>query len=354
MSEALIIPNASVRALADSVALQGYDAAALMSEAGIDARAVASGEDTSLHAFGRFIRLAMAAARDESLGLISAGKLPIGSFRLMCYACLSAPDLEKFIHRCGEFYEIVRGAVIKPVVEVRGHQAMLTFDVVSEARSQTIDEVLRRERPDGISAYLNMWHNLLSWVVAQRIRLSSVQFTFAEGSMRSRVGSALQDCPIHYQADCNALVFPVAYLRMAPVNELQRTRAFIQSLPFSLMTSADLDDSLSARVRGVIGYDLTRVLPTAAEVAAGLGLSVSSLRRHLIAEGTSYREIKDDCRKTVALRALASPEMSVEDVAYASGFEDSGAFFRAFRKWTGTTPSEYRKQLRDDPIIEGD
>ena len=136
---------------------------------------------------------------------------------------------------------------------------------------------------------------------------------------------------------------------MAPVNELQRTRAFIQSLPFSLMTSADLDDSLSARVRGVIGYDLTRELPTAAEVAAGLGLSVSSLRRHLIAEGTSYREIKDDCRKTVALRALASPEMSVEDVAYASGFEDSGAFFRAFRKWTGTTPSEYRRQLRDEP-----
>ena len=115
------------------------------------------------------------------------------------------------------------------------------------------------------------------------------------------------------------------------------------------MTSADLDDSLSARVRGVIGYDLTRELPTAAEVAAGLGLSVSSLRRHLIAEGTSYREIKDDCRKTVALRALASPEMSVEDVAYASGFEDSGAFFRAFRKWTGTTPSEYRRQLRDEP-----
>jgi AraC-like DNA-binding protein len=349
MSDALLIPNASVRALADSVALQGYDAVALMREAGIDARGIKQGEDVSLYAFGRFIRLSMAAARDESMGLINAGHLPIGSFRLMVYACIGAADLEKFIHRCGEFYEIVRGAVIKPVLQTRGTQALLTFDVVSDVRGEPIGDVLSRERPDGIAAYMNMWFNLMSWAIAQRIDLTSIQFTFAEAELLARPRSGLLGLPLQFHAECNALVFPQAYLRMAPVSDPQRTRAFIQSLPFSLMTAGDLDDSLTARVRGVIGYDLTRELPTAADVAAQFGLSVSSLRRHLIAEGTSYREIKDDCRKTVALRSLASPDMSVEDVAYASGFEDSGAFFRAFRKWTGMTPNEYRRQMQGEP-----
>lgn len=82
--------------------------------------------------------------------------------------------------------------------------------------------------------------------------------------------------------------------------------------------------------------------PTIGDMAAALGMSEREVRRKLSAEGTSYREICDDVRSQVAMKYLRDTALPVESIAAAIGFDDAANFRRAFRRWTGKAPVEYR------------
>ena len=122
-------------------------------------------------------------------------------------------------------------------------------------------------------------------------------------------------------------------------------RAFLKTAPYQLIVMVDNDRSLKSQIMAMIGKDFSRDMPGAEEVARTLGMSVSTLRRRLQEEGTSYQAIKDGCRKAAAINYLSSPQLSINDVSALMGFDEPSAFFRSFKKWTGMTPGEYRREL---------
>ena len=77
-------------------------------------------------------------------------------------------------------------------------------------------------------------------------------------------------------------------------------------------------------------------------VALALGISVRSLRRRLAAEGRSYQSVESEALATAAKRLLRDERRTIQDTADRMGFADTTAFHRAFKRWTGTTPSAYR------------
>ncbi|HVU06084.1 MAG TPA: AraC family transcriptional regulator [Polyangiaceae bacterium] len=81
-------------------------------------------------------------------------------------------------------------------------------------------------------------------------------------------------------------------------------------------------------------------------VARALGMSVRSLRRRLREEGIAFGSLVDEARTLLAKQYLSEDHRSIEDTAYALGFSDPSAFHRAFKRWTGTTPSEFRRVRR--------
>ena len=91
--------------------------------------------------------------------------------------------------------------------------------------------------------------------------------------------------------------------------------------------------------RAVIGTRLAGCPPTAAQVAAVLGLSQRTLQRRLSAEGTTYSALLDDVRRERALDSLASGKPSLEALASRLGYRQQGSLTRAMRRWTGQTPS---------------
>jgi AraC-like DNA-binding protein len=84
-------------------------------------------------------------------------------------------------------------------------------------------------------------------------------------------------------------------------------------------------------------------IPSVATAARDLGMSERSLQRRLVAEGTSYREVVRLALETSSGRLLRDPAQSIKEIAVALGFADTAAFVRAFKRWTGTTPKEYRR-----------
>lgn len=82
--------------------------------------------------------------------------------------------------------------------------------------------------------------------------------------------------------------------------------------------------------------------PGIAQAARKLGLSTRSLQRALTNEGTSYLELSTQARRAIAERLLARGELAISEIAYALGFRDVPAFHKAFARWTGATPGEFR------------
>jgi AraC-like DNA-binding protein len=82
--------------------------------------------------------------------------------------------------------------------------------------------------------------------------------------------------------------------------------------------------------------------PTMDSVAKTLGMSARSLRRRLCEEETDFRVLVERARADHAKRALAAGHLSVQEAAYELGFATPAAFTRAFRRWTGLSPSAFR------------
>lgn len=91
------------------------------------------------------------------------------------------------------------------------------------------------------------------------------------------------------------------------------------------------------------GFEHELTLETSAH---RLCLSPRTLQRRLREEGTSHHEVIDDARRYLASRMLSQSGLCIAEVAFALGFSEPGALHRAFKRWTGMTPSEYRRAAR--------
>jgi AraC-like DNA-binding protein len=78
------------------------------------------------------------------------------------------------------------------------------------------------------------------------------------------------------------------------------------------------------------------------QVAKRLGMSARSLRRRLKTEGVPYGAVIDEALGRTARRLLEDSNRTLQDIAYAMGFSEPSAFHRAFKRWTGLTPRQYR------------
>jgi AraC-like DNA-binding protein len=104
--------------------------------------------------------------------------------------------------------------------------------------------------------------------------------------------------------------------------------------------------SISEQVKWILKRQLAGSRPEIAAVARELGLSDRTLQRRIIDDGATFRQLLLEARQELAHEYLNRPEMDVTEVAFLLGYEDSNSFYRAFRTWEGTTPSQLRAALR--------
>jgi AraC-like DNA-binding protein len=83
--------------------------------------------------------------------------------------------------------------------------------------------------------------------------------------------------------------------------------------------------------------------PGLEEVAGRLKLPSWTLRRKLAEEGTQFREILNDTRHDLAITYIRDTELAFGEIAYLLGFASAEAFARAFKRWNGQTPGEFRR-----------
>ncbi|MEH6577307.1 MAG: AraC family transcriptional regulator ligand-binding domain-containing protein [Amphritea sp.] len=342
MEKTIAVPTGYVRYLIQQVEKQGYDLSELLQSLGIDATEIEQRTEFSAIKFGQLYQRIMWTAQDESFGMLSGGQVPNGTFRMMCHAIIHCTTLERAIYRCSDFFEISRGTKVKPFLLRKGRYAKISFAPVSSVPEEELAELFANEPPLKVRTGLSMWHHFISWLIGTRLDLKAAYFSFPRQEDAYHYETLFQS-EVKFDQHDNAIVFPSRYLDYPILQDEESLRGFLKTAPYQLIVMVENDDSLTSQVVAMIGKDFSRELPGADDVAFKLHMSVSTLRRRLAEENTSYQKIKDECRKKAAINYMDSPQLSINDVAALMGFDEPSAFFRSFKKWTGMTPGEYRK-----------
>jgi len=339
-SDVVGVPASYVRALLATVAEQGHDATALAAAESLTAADIA-GDRVPAAAFGRLYQRAMWVLQDESLGMISDGPVSGGTFRMLCLSVIGCADLGGVVRRTGEFLDVARCVVVKPAPVAEGGRVAIGFALTRGAENRALEAILAEQGPLRIRTTLYLWHKLLGWFADRPLPLEEVRFAFAAPPNGER-WSELFGCPVSFARERSSAVYPAGMLDWPNVQTERTLETFLKSAPYRLIVPAADAHTLTERVLALFGDDLTRPLPSAVETGRKLGLSVSTLRRRLEEEGASFQQLKDECRRTAAIRYLADTDLTLADIAVLLGFDEPSAFFRAFRRWTGTTPARYR------------
>ena len=129
-------------------------------------------------------------------------------------------------------------------------------------------------------------------------------------------------------------------------------RAFVEQRIASMTEGL----SFTVRVRDLLVRHGAPRRVSMPEIARALGLSERTLRRRLESEGNTFAEVVSTALSIAAKRCLCDEQRTIQETAYELGFTDKTAFHRAFKRWTGMTPAEFRRthSEQDEPPTEMD
>jgi AraC-like DNA-binding protein len=149
-------------------------------------------------------------------------------------------------------------------------------------------------------------------------------------------------CPIAFGADADGFEFDRSVLESVPRAANPAMGAYLDQQVASLLGRVPSDDDLVGRARQAIATALASGVPSSTRIAKNLGLSDRGFRRRLEERNTSFRALVADVRKTRADELLKSSRVTVGEVAFLLGFAGVDSFSRAFKRWSGASPSEFR------------
>ena len=144
----------------------------------------------------------------------------------------------------------------------------------------------------------------------------------------------------------NGFVFAAELLSRPLPSADDKLHALIRKHADALVAELPRAQSFTQRVRELLLKELEGGNPSAVRIASALHMSGRTLTRRLEDEGTTFKDLLDDLRKSLSLRYVGSTDLGLSEIAFLLGFSQSAAFHRAFKRWTAQTPLEYRRSRR--------
>lgn len=286
-------------------------------------------EPVSAESYGALWLAISQAMEDEFFGGAAQPMRP-GSFTLLCHAVLYATTLEQALRRALRFLNVV-------LADPRGE--LVVADGLALVR------LTDKGGPRSAFTYRTYWilvHGITCWLVGRRIPLRRLEFSCDPPRQSADYGRFF-GAPVHFSQPQSLLAFDASFLTLPAIRNEKALKEFLRRAPANILVRYRHDAGLAARVRTRLQETPPMNWPDAETMAKRLRMPASSLRRRLREEGTTYRDIRDELRRDLAMEWLLQSTRGVGEVAADLGFSEPSAFHRAFRKWTGMRPGAFRR-----------
>jgi len=279
----------------------------------------------------RLYQLAAVETGDEMMGLWSRPIRPRALQHLLT-SVRESTSLSSALYRFSTFWNLL----------LDDHQ----FHLTDEAETSALCLVAQTKAPAqrfGHMLILKLAHGILSWLARQEVNVKAVDFAFEQPHFEEDY-ALIFPAPVRFSACVTAIHFDKRTLGPVQIRSTHDLDRFLENAPRDWIFTRSQEHTQSLRVRAY----LTKATWDKAHLSAAadaLHLTPRTLIRRLEADGTSFQAIKDGLRRDIAIRRLQVADASIEVIAQDVGFSSAASFHKAFQRWTGATPSSYRRRF---------
>lgn len=343
IKQSLSTYSGNVAAIYQTLKYYNVDADKLFLEAGLS-QSYLSGHNPHLssEALDRIIALAGKEIDSPVFGLKFADYIQPTSYHALGITLLFSDSLRSFFHRLQRYY-----ALISTMEEVEFSENDDYACLTNRSRSE-YKGIAKRWYADGWAAVMVKFIRLAMGPDYNPVK---VELT---GSVADDYMDHYQDyfqAPVHFSSPANALYFSREDLEKVPPasnSELARQNEKLVVEFLAKMRSADLPAQVYTKI--------IELLPSGEcsrdRIAQALNMSVRSFHNKLDEAGTSYQQLLDATRKELAEQYIKQGQVTHFEIAYLLGFSDSSNFSRAFRRWHGVSPKQYRESLEMNKSLD--
>ena len=272
---------------------------------------------------------AVALTGDEYFGLRVADCIVPGMLHALGYALLASETLEDFCHRFVRYYGLVsQSAYLRIFVEGE------TFRLEADPRNPAICFETQ-----------DVWAGLVIRLMraASRADFHPRQLALRRPAPAGGDGPfrAFFGCPVSFGQPHLCFHFDLAAMREPLLGANRELAQHNDQIAMTYLDKLERDD-IENRVRTHLVNGLSAGIFSRAEIATRMHMSPSTLQAKLARQGVSFLQVLDDTRRQLALGYVEQKRLSITEIAFMLGFSDVSNFNRAFRRWTGRAPSEYR------------
>lgn len=320
-----------VNTVLDAALRQGLERVPLLAAAGIPPSDLQL-QRWPIDHITRLWRAAAALTDDPGFGLKAGCAVGPASFNVVSYILQSSPTLREAFTVVQQFQRLISDG---------GRFQLLA----GESASWVVYHPRQGElafSPHQLEAVLAAVVSFARWVTGTAVAPQRVQFS--QGSIGPVAGyRAVFHCPVEFEQAFSGLLLPNGLLDLPlPQADAQLAHVHRQYAQARLAALADTGN-FSDELRVWLGAQLQGALPTRTQAAQAFGLSERTFARRLQDEGLHFSALLDAARRQSACDAVAAGQRSFADIGQSLGFAEASVFHRAFKRWTGRTPGQWRE-----------
>jgi AraC-like DNA-binding protein len=266
---------------------------------------------------------------DFDIGLKAAFASTLGDGGALDYAISSASTARDAIFAAARYVRLVNDT-LELRLETLGNRARIVLENQMKIPRAAIDFQ--------VGALFRAFGNI--WSLGGR-GVVRVSFMHAAPESLTEYRRTFPGVPVDFRETCNGFTFDKSLLSRRLASADSTLHDVILGHAETMLAELPPARHVTDRVRNAIVAELAGGNPSVTHIAPQLHMSPRTLERKLESEGTTFRLLFDNLRRSLALRYVASDDLEFAQVAFRLGFSQISGFRRAFKRWTGETPLEY-------------
>ena len=286
----------------------------------------------------KYLRLghdAIAASQRRDLGLLIGKKTATTDIGISGLAAMCAQTLERSLrflieHELLNSYNSRGSSQFK----IEGSRAICQFYSISPYNEYNFFVV---------DAMLSTWWQFIQTHTNGRPECHHVEIEYDRPSYSNEIETFF-GCPVHFNAARNALILKRGHHTLPLKSPCAATFKQMNAMCQTQMRKVTSEKPFTEQVVELISQNLTGNPPDIDTIGLKLGMAGWTLRRRLKKEGSNFQKILDDTRRALAQSYVLDTHHNFTEIAFLLGFASPSAFQRAFKRWTGNSPGEQRKQ----------
>lgn len=326
--------SVSSRALLEACTWFGLDTRQILQAARVDPATLQDPDARiSIEQVDVLWRTAYELSGDPNLALHAVEVLPFGAYRVVDLLASSAPTIGTALSKVSDYFPLINDVVRLPYAV---GDRCVTVAVEAPSRPSAITRPYAEYTLAAVFLRTRTATN-------QRYRLMRVEFTH---SAPPDVGEheRIFECPVRFGADACQLVVARDVWDTPCIGTDRTLFSVLDTHARMLLDQHPHTVDIADRVHGAIDAELRGGQPTLESIANRLAMSPRTLQRRLKDQGVVFNDVLDAMRFRAAKAYLAQGDIAGTEIAYLLGFAEQSSFNRAFKRWSGQTPTEYRRR----------